>query len=269
MNKKFFNLSSFFVVFFAVFFVFSNVYAQDKLKFSCSAQIAEALGKDVIQILKEKKGIVFDLKIVSSDTALNRLENGFSEIAAVTLPISYDMVEKGYVAIPFCKDPIVVIGNKSVSADSLKTEEVNSIFSGSISNWKEVGGEDLSITKIIPCQETGAYKNFERLFMGLKSLKYDFMTYCSVTTIKGVESINGAVSFISHGAAVKSDNIKIFDINGKSPMSEDYKHFQTFTFVTKGRPSQAAKELIDVALSARGQEIMKEKGMIPILPTQK
>jgi phosphate transport system substrate-binding protein len=266
MYKKAFQLFCYFAVFFIFTGFLSSLHAQDKLKFSCSAQIAEALGKDVIEILKEKRGIVFDLKIVSSDTALNRLENGFSEIAAVTLPISYEMVEKGYVAIPFCKDPIVVIVNKSVSIDSLKSDEVRNIFSGGISNWKQVGGDDLEITKVIPCQDTGAYKNFERLFMGLKPLKFDFMTYCSVTTIKGVEAMNGAVSFISHGAAVKSDKIKILDIDKKSPMNEKYGYFQTFTFVTKGRPSEAAKELIDVALSSSGQDIMREKGMIPILP---
>jgi ABC-type Fe3+ transport system substrate-binding protein len=49
-------------------------------------------------------------------------------------------------------------------------------------------------------------------------------------------------------------------------MNEKYGYFQTFTFVTKGRPSEAAKELIDVALSSSGQDIMREKGMIPILP---
>lgn len=266
MYTKAFNLFCFFVFFIVFSFSLNNVHAQDKLKFSCSAQIAEALGKDVIEILKEKKGIVFDLKIVSSDTALKRLENGFSEIAAVTLPISFEMAEKGYVAIPFCKDPIVVIGNKSAAPDSLSYEDVRSIFSGELSSWSQVGGEKMALVKIIPCEDTGAYKNFERLFMGIKPIKYDFMTYCSVTTIPGVGAMEGAVSFISHGAAVKSDKIKIFDIDKISPMNPKYKYFQVFTFVTKGRPSDSAKELIDVALSKAGQDIMKEKGMIPIIP---
>jgi len=266
MQTKAFNLVCFWSVFIVLLFFVNTVHAQDKLKFSCSAQIAEALGKDVIEILKEKRGIVFDLKIVSSDIALKRLENGFSEIAAVTLPISFEMAEKGYVAIPFCKDPIVVIGDKSVSTDSLSFEDVRSIFSGEFSDWSQVGGDKLPLIKIIPCEATGAYKNFERLFMGLKPVKYDFMTYCSVTTISGVESMKGAVSFISHGAAVKSDKIKIFNIDKISPMSPKYKYFQIFTFVTKGRPSDSAKELIDVALSKAGQDIMKEKGMIPIIP---
>lgn len=206
------------------------------------------------------------MKVVSSDTALKRLENGFSEIAAVTLPVSFEMAEKGYVAIPFCKDPIVVIGDKSLAPDSLSSEQVRGIFSGEILNWSQIDGESIPVIKIIPCETTGAYKNFERLFMGIKPVKFDFMTYCSVTTISGVESMKGAVSFISNGAAVKSDKIKIFNIDKISPMSPKYKHFQVFTFVTKGRPSDSAKELIDVALSRAGQDIMKEKGMIPIIP---
>jgi phosphate transport system substrate-binding protein len=266
MQRKVINLIYFLTVFIFCSAFCTNLYAQNKLKFSCSAQIAEALGKDVIEILKEKRGIVFDLKIVSSDTALHRLENGFSEIAAVTLPVSFEMAEKGYVAIPFCKDPIVVIADKSVKLGSVSSEEVKKIFSGEISNWSQIKGDVLPMVKIIPCEKTGAYKNFERLFMGIKPIKFDFMTYCSISVISGVESMKGAVSFISHGAAVKSDKIKIFDIDKVSPMNSKYKYFQVFTFVTKGMPSESAKGLIDVALSKKGQDIMKEKGMIPIIP---
>lgn len=268
MYKRAFRRFFFFTIFFIFPVFLSNLYAENKLKFSCSAQIAEALGKDVLEILKDKRGIVFDLRIVSSATALNRLENGFSEIAAVTLPISFEMLEKGYVSIPFCKDPLVIIVNKSCPADSVKSDQVRKIFSGNISNWKELGGDDFEITKIIPCKDTGAFKNFERLFMGLKPVAYDFMSYSSVDTIKGVGSIEGGISFISHGAAVKSDKIKILNIDKKSALSGKYDYFQTFTFVTKGRPSEASKELIDVALSKSGQEIMKQKGMVPIFTGQ-
>lgn len=55
MQKKVFNLFVFLVNVLILLGISSNVYSQDKLKFSCSAQIAEALGKDVIEILKEKE----------------------------------------------------------------------------------------------------------------------------------------------------------------------------------------------------------------------
>ncbi|MGM0417680.1 MAG: substrate-binding domain-containing protein [Thermodesulfobacteriota bacterium] len=240
--------------------------AEESVKFSCSAQIAEALGKDVLKIVKEKTGLEIDLKIVASETALNRLENGFADIAAVTEPLSYEMLEKGYVSIPFCKDPVAVIVNKEVKADNLKNSEVKDIFSGSINNWKEISGQDLAITKVIPREKTGAYKNFESLFMGMKPVKYDFMTYSSVTSLFGVKSINGSVSFLSHGAASKADGIKILKIDGNLPSGDKYEYFQTLSFVTKGKPKSRAKEIIDIALSDNGQKLMQEKGMIPILP---
>jgi phosphate transport system substrate-binding protein len=244
----------------------SDSNAEESVKFSCSAQIAEAFGKDVLKIVKEKTGLEIDLKVVSSGVALNRLENGFADIAAITEPLSYEMLEKGYVSIPFCKDPMVVIANSEVKADNLKKSEVKDIFSGSINNWKNINGQDLSVKKVIPCEKTGAYKNFERLFMGMRPVKYDFMTYSSVTSISGVKAMGGAVSFISHGAASKAEGIKILKIDGNLPSSDKYEYFQTFTFVTKGKPENRSKEIIDIALSDNGQKLMQEKGMIPILP---
>lgn len=255
-----------FCIIFFMFITIGDISAEPRVKFSCSAQIAEAFGKDVLKLLKESTGLEFDLKVVSSDTALNRLENDFSDIAAITTPISYVMQEKGYVAIPFCKDPMVIIVKDDVAIDNIGFRAVNGVFEGHITNWKQLGGNDQLITKIIPCNETGAYKNFQRLFMGLKGIKYDFMTYCSIATIRGVTAVNGSISFISHGAAIKAKGIKILNIDGIAPEDEKYKYHQIFTFVVKGKPKGPEKELINIALSKKGQEVMRAKGMIPILP---
>lgn len=254
------------VFFLSTFSIYTTGFAESKVKFSCSAQIAEAFGRDVLKLLKEDTGMELDLKVVSSQTALKRLENGFSEIIAITLPLSFEMQESGYIAIPFCKDPMAIISKDDVKVDSISSSEVANIFNGEILNWKEVGGEDKLIIKVVPCRETGAYSNFEKLFMGMKIIKYDYMTYCSVTTLSGVNVIDGAVSFISHGAAVKAKGIKILEIDGVSPENAKYRYHQTFTFVTKGHPYGAAKEFINIALSKKGQEVMKNKGMIPIIP---
>ena len=236
------------------------------IKFSCSAQIARAFGWDVVKLLKEKDGIDLDIKIVSSGTALNRLENGFADVAAITIPLPFKYQESGYVGIPFRKDPVSIITRDDIKVDNIKSSEVVDIFKGTLINWKALGGQNLTISKLVPCEETGIYGNFEKLFMGLNKIHYDYMTYCSITTIPGVKSLPGAISFISHGAAVKEKGIKFLKIDGISASSSSYKYYQIFTLVTKGRADGNVKNLIDVALSKRGQALMKAKGMQPILP---
>ncbi len=266
MSSSFLRKGLFLFFVFMFFLGASSAYSASRLKFSCSAQIADAFGRDVAKLLKAKTGFELVIKVVSSRTALNRLENDFSDIAAITIPLSYNKLESGYVAIPFCRDPIVIIAGKDTVINNISSAHIRDVFSGAVSNWKSLGDKDVGITRIVPCSETGAYMNFHRLFMGMEEIKYDFMTYLSIISIQGVKQIKGSISFISHGAASKAQGIKILKIDNISPEKKGYKYFQTFTFVTKGAPSGPAKELIDIALSEQGQAVMKAKGMIPVLP---
>jgi phosphate transport system substrate-binding protein len=245
--------------------------AQDVLKFSCSSQIAEAYGKKIAGEFEDTTGISLDLYLTTSRNAVTRLVNGLSDLAATTRRISTDLRHKGYVEIPFCKDPLAVIAHPKCTRtmpfliDNMTETQLRDIFSGRITNWKEFGGPDKPIIVIIPRKDSGAYQNFSRLVMGIDEIKYDFMTYQSTTTIEGIKYIPGSISFAAQGAVAKDAFIKTLKINGLSPKDKDYPIYQVFSFVTKGKPAHPANECINFALSKRGHEIIEERGMFPLL----
>ena len=240
-------------------------FAQDTLKYSCSAQIYEAFGQDRLDAFTKETGIEVELFVSSSGSALYRMMNDFSDMASTTRGLYYRYKESGYVEIPFAKDPLAVIVNKKNSANALNAEQLRDIFSKEITNWKAVGGPDQEIIVVTPGDATAAYKNFERLAMDRKEIRYDFTSYKSTMGIKAVERFPYAISFITQGTVVDNPEVKTLTIAGKSPRDADYPYFQTFYYITKAKPAGAAKKFIEFTRSDAGIAIMKEKGIVPIL----
>lgn len=242
----------------------SNARAQEKLKFSCSAQVYQAFEKSILNEFTRDTGIEVDVYVSSSGSALYRLMTDFSDIAATTRELYRRHRDYGYVQIPICKDPLAVIAKKGCGIDSLSEEQLRGIFSGDITNWKQVGGADLPIVLVVPDEDTGANKNFRRQIMKNKEFKYDFMAYNSTDAIELVKQLPcGSLSFTSQGAAIQEEDIRIIKIDGHHPGDKDYPYFQIFYFITKGEPKGAAKKLIDFSLSEKSKSIMRERGMLP------
>ncbi len=239
--------------------------AQDSLKYSCSAQIYEAFGQDRLDAFTKETGVEVELFVSSSGSALYRMMNGFSDMAGTTRGLYYRYKESGYVEIPFAKDPLAVIVNKKNEVSGLSAAQLRDIFSKEITNWKAVGGPDQEIIVVTPGDATGAYKNFERLAMGRKEIRYDFTSYKSTMAVKAVEKFPYAVSFITQGTVVDNPEVKTLAIDGKNPKNADYPYYQTFYYITKGEPAGAAKKFIEFTRSDTGVSIMKRKGIVPIL----
>ena len=236
-----------------------------QVRFSCSAQIAEALGKPVLETVVGETGLRVRFQVFSSELALKRLENGFADIAGITTPVPTRLKEAGFVDIPVCRDPLAILVATETEMEGVSKGLVRQLFAGKLANWKEAGGPDLAVRVLSPCRETGAYRNFNQMVMGDSEIRYDFMCPCSTTCLEGVRHIPGAVGFIAQGAARHHPEVRLLRIDDLLPEDPGYPFQQTFRLVTRGRPEGAVRRLIDYALSDKGMEIMRKKGMTPFL----
>jgi phosphate transport system substrate-binding protein len=243
----------------------SPVNSKERLIYSCSAQVYEAFENERINAFTKETKIPVDLYIATSYTSIERLKHGFCGISSTVMKLDYRLIEEGYVEIPFCKDPLAVIVNEKCKVKDLPESQIQGIFGGEITNWKELGGPEAGIVVVIPRRLTGAYRNFSALFMGRhQNIRHDIMTDRSTFVIEVVKRFPNAISFISRASAVEQEGIRFLNIGGMSPTEKDYPYYQTFSFVTKGRPSGAEKKFIDFAFSKKGLAIMKKRGMTPI-----
>ena len=241
-----------------------GVDAEERLQYCCSAQVFEAFETERLTAFTKTTGIEVDLYIASSATCVNRLMNGFCDITSTTRRLHFEQIESGYVETPCCRDPLAVIINAKSPVSMLSKKQVREIFVGDITNWNQLIGPDQPIVLVIPGKNTGVYKNFHRLVMRHRDIRYDYMAYKSTKVLEAVKYIPGAISFIAHGAVGGHKDIKSIKVDGISPTHKDYPLTQIFSFVTKGKPVGPAKKFVDFASSSSGKAIMKNRGMLPV-----
>ena len=240
-------------------------WAEEDLRYSCSAQVYEAFENSRLNLFIAQTGIPVDSFVASSNSCIYRVMQDMTDVASTTRPISKRYRDYGLMDIPFCKDPLAVIVNKNMAIQKLSTLELRLLFSGDVANWKELGGPDLPVTLVVPEKDTGAYKNFRNQVMKHKEIHYDYMTYTSTRVLEAVETLPlGAVSFISKGAQFSHPKVKVLTINGKKPEDKNYPFYQVFYLISKGAPAGSVKTFIDFALSDVGREIITKRGMLPL-----
>ncbi len=238
--------------------------AEEPLKYSCSHQAFNAFEREKIELFTQTTGIKVDVFASSSGSATFRLINGYSDVASAARSLYKRYQSYGYMQTPICKDPMAVIAKTACGVENLSLKQLQSIFSGDIKNWKEVGGADLPVLVIVPDKDTAANKNFRRQVMKHNDINFDFMAYDSTMVIEAVKHFPcGAVSFISQGAVTHYPSIKAIRIDGAAPTDAAYPYYQIFYYVTKGKPAGIVKQFIDFAFSDGSAKIIRKNGMLP------
>jgi phosphate transport system substrate-binding protein len=251
----------------------SQARSSQVVRAAISSTVAQAYGKAIVDKYETITGFKAQTFVGPPHVAINRLVNDVSNIAITELQVESEMKNNGYVEIPFCRDGMAIITGTHFSPDvpcnvhSLTTEQLKLIFGGTITNWKELGGPDQKIVLIVPGDDAGAFKTFSEQIMGSKSIRHDFITHQSIESLKSVQNMSGALSFVAQSAIEHTDKIKVINVNGLSPKNRNYPLYQTFSYLTKGEPKGPAKAAINFGLSRWGVEIMESRGMHPIIGT--
>ena len=169
-------------------------------------------------------------------------------------------------------DGITVVVNPKNPVSKLTFDQLRGIYNGSISNWKDVGGEDKQIVVISRDSSSGTYKDFKKDVLLGDEYRPDALTQPATGGIVTEVSQNpNAIGYI--GFAYLDKNVKALSLdkgNGSvSPTAENilsgaYPLSRSLYFYTNGEPSGLTKEFIDFVMSEKGQNIVSEVGYIPL-----
>ena len=104
---------------------------------------------------KEETGIDVLVSGLGSSAGIEAVSAGTADIASSSRGLNADEQDLGLTPIVIAHDGIAVIVNEDNPVDNLSTEQLRDIYAGKITNWSEVGGEDLAIQLVNRDEEVG------------------------------------------------------------------------------------------------------------------
>jgi phosphate transport system substrate-binding protein len=185
--------------------------------------------------------------------------------------VARDIQEKekpyGLTYVAYAKEPIVFLTNKSVTVKDLATQQILDIYSGKVSNWKEVGGSDGNIRVVIRQEGDSALDTLLKSFPGFKDITVTAKaktTFSNSETEQTVLNTANVIAYSSYSNA-KVIDINILTINGKSATEADYPYISTLGFVYKAANYTGnIKKFVEFATSEAARQIIKEAGGLPL-----
>lgn len=232
------------------------------------------------EVYPDKAGAEFQVTGGGSGVGIAALLNGTTDICASSRPMKPAEVEqmkakynyKG-LEVRVARDGLAVYVHKSNKVKQLTIEQVRLIFTGKITNWKELGGADKPINLYSRENNSGTYEFFKDHVL----LKQDFAPQAQ--HMAGTAALINAVSKdpngIGFGGAAYAKNVKALAIaleKGKpyvapseaAILNSEYPISRFLYFYLSKRPEGNVKKFIDWVISPAGQKVVRDVGYYPI-----
>ncbi|MBU5611381.1 substrate-binding domain-containing protein [Geomonas azotofigens] len=145
------------------------------------------------------------------------------------------------------KDKVKVLVHKENKVNQLSAEQLRGIFSGEISSWKEVGGDDAPILVVLGKLTPGTNSMFFKKFLGDKPVAKDVI---DATTAEDVR-----LNVASNPSAVGFGPLSLIDDSVKAVLTPELA--RDITLLTKGKPSAKVQKLLDF-INGEGKKYIKQ-----------
>jgi phosphate transport system substrate-binding protein len=164
-------------------------------------------------------------------------------------------------------DGIAVIVNNSNSINKLTVSQLNDIYTGKITNWKDLGGKDAKIEVLSRDENSGTHDTFESLVLGDDDWLKEVSEYSdSQKLTDDVSNNENSIGYIGVPYIQNSKPVEILDENSTGFMpstfniaSEDYALTRRlYLYTTENNENEYVNELLEYALSDEGQNIVSE-----------
>lgn len=215
-----------------------------------------------------------------SGTGISALINGTTDVCQASRSMKDDEKSKlrdryntTGTEIPVARDGLSVYVNASNPVKELTLDQLRLIFTGKVTNWKELGGNDAKIIVYSRENSSGTYVFFKEHV--LKNADYTARAQSMPGTAAVVNAVAKEKNSIGYGGAAYAKGIHVLLIKkdaGSPGVTPDLAHVQDGTyplsrplfFYLRNKPTGEIKTFVDWVLSPEGQSIVGKVGYFPI-----
>lgn len=213
--------------------------------------------------------VTFTYNPTGSGSGIAAVAEGRCDIGLSSRALKEDEKAQGLTETTLALDGIAVIVNPENPVDDLTLEQIAKIYTGEISNWKDVGGNDAEIVLIGREAGSGTRDGFESITDTAEACRYRQELTSTGDVITTVAQNPNAIGYASLAAV--EDTVKSLSVDGVQP-SEDtvkdgsYAIQRPFVLVTRTDAplSDAAQAFFDFATSADAASIIIKAGAVAI-----
>ena len=218
---------------------------------------------------QEENDVKIEVNQIGSSAGITNAISGVSQIGMSSRDLKQEEKDSNLQELIIAYDGIVVVAHPSNPVKDLTMEQVKQIFTGEITNWKEVGGKDMEIVVVSREDGSGSRDAFQEI-VGYESgqLIKNAIVASGNGNIKTTVAMNKhAIGFISFEYI--DESISPMAINGVAAKAENvlagtYELSRPFLFVHKEDVPGAAKQFMEFILTPEGQKVVESAGAIPL-----
>ena len=229
-------------------------------------KVIGALGE---AFMEQNKGVTFTYNPTGSGSGITAVGEGRCDIGLSSRALKDDEKASGLKETVLALDGIAVIVNPANPVSDLDVETIAKIYTGEITNWKEVGGNDAEIVLIGREAGSGTRDGFESITDTKDSCKYRQELTSTGDVITTVSTNPDAIGYAS--LAALKDNVKALTVGGIAPTEDTVKDGsyviqRPFVLVTKDgvELSTAAQAFFDYATSADAADLIAAAGAVAV-----
>lgn len=170
-------------------------------------------------------------------------------------------------------DAIIPVVHPQNKVTNLSIDQLSQIYQGKITNWKEVGGDDLKIVVISRDSSSGTFESWDHFVMKkTKVTPRAQMLASNGAIVQAVSKNRYAIGYLGIGYVNKS--VKPLQVNGvtgsaQTALSKEYPLSRELYMYTNGEPRGDVAKYIAFVKSLEGQKIVAKEGFVPLMDLKK
>ncbi len=229
-------------------------------------KVIGALGES---FMKNNEGVNFTYNPTGSGSGITAVSEGRCDIGLSSRALKDEEKASGLVETVLAYDGIAIIVNNDNPVTNISLEDLTKVYTGEITNWKELGGSDSEIVLIGREAGSGTRDGFETITNTKDLCQYRQELTSTGDVITTVSTNPDAIGYASL-ASVK-DSVKALTVDGVTATEAtikdgSYPIQRPFVLVTKSGAtlSETAQSFFDFATSADVSEIITAAGCVPV-----